>query len=110
MSVPGAPFPGAQVPALGLTGLFATPWILYLAKFDAQPGAPLDVALAASPASYTASQPGTLYLVGGTISAVTFTRSGNAVSLGPQRAVPMVNGDVVTVTYTGSVSASFIPG
>ena len=104
------PFPGAQTPAVvQSTGFFTTQWILWLQQFAQQPGPIAAVALGASPASFTASSAGTLTLSGGAVSDLMLTRSGVTADLGAQRSVLMANNDVARVTYTGSVTASFIP-
>lgn len=105
------PFPGASVPAVvPATGFFTYPWIIYLQQLGQQPGPITSVALAGSPASFTASGVGTLTLSGGTVSDLKLTRSGATADLGPQRSVLMANNDVARVTYSGTVTASFIPG
>lgn len=105
-----APFPGASVPAIfGDNSPFRNEWLLWFQSLT-QPGPIVSVPMAVSPFAYTASRAGSLQIVGGTLSAVSFSRGGTTVTLGTARAIPMANGDVVTITFTGSPTASFIPG
>jgi len=105
-----APFPGAYVPAVALqTGNFTTPWILWLGQFASQPGAPVPVVPTGSPFTYKASGPGALSISGGTVSARSFTRGGVTVPYGA-RVIPMVHGDVATITYSAAPTIYFVPG
>lgn len=103
------PFPGAFQPVLGQGGMFTSPWILWLSQFAQQPGPITSAVVGASPWRFTASATGNLVLDGGAISAVTLSRGSSSASFGTQRTIPVVNNDVVTVTYTGSLTANFIP-
>lgn len=104
------PFPGAFQPVVGPGGLFTSPWVLWLAQFAQQPGPITAAVVGASPWRFTASTTGNLVLSGGTISAVTLSRGGTTAAFGVQRTVPMANNDVATVTYSGVLTASFVPG
>lgn len=103
------PFPGAFQPVVGPSGLFTSPWVLWLAQFAQQPGAITTALVGASPWTFTASTKGDLVLSGGTVTTVTLTRGGTTAPFGTQRTVPMANNDVATVTYSGALTASFIP-
>jgi hypothetical protein len=103
-------FPGAYVPAVSLqNGNFTTPWILWLGQFAAQPAAPFQVVPTGSPFRYTASGPGSLSVSGGTVSARTLTRGGVSAPIGASL-IPMVNGDVATITYSVAPTLWFVPG
>jgi hypothetical protein len=104
-------FPTAATPAVALQNgnyYFTTPWIVWLQQLASQPAAPFTVTPTASPFSYLASGAGTLQITGGTVSARTLTRGGVTVSV--SGSVPVVNNDVVTVTYSVAPTLSFIPG
>ncbi|MGV0128854.1 hypothetical protein [Burkholderia gladioli] len=70
-----------------------------------------SITVGASPFVYTAPAAGTVLIVGGTVSAVTLKRgSPSAVSVGATAgSVPVSAGDIVTVTYSGAPTMSFVP-
>ena len=64
----------------------------------------------ASPYAYTAASRGSVAVSGGTVSALTITRGGVVVPTGEVAGmVPVMNGDIVTVTYTAAPTMNFIP-
>lgn len=74
-------------------------------------GAPIQsITVGASPYAYVAPHHGSVSIQGGTVSAVTLTRQGTAVTLGLTAGlVPVATGDVVTVTYSAAPTMKFIP-
>lgn len=69
-----------------------------------------SVTRTSSPMSYTASGSGHLNINGGTISGLSLRRAGSTITLTASvLMVPMSNGDVLTITYTGSPTITFIP-
>lgn len=108
------PFPNLTVPFVQDGGLISPLWARLLGLIWIKAGgtgaAPLEtITVGASPFSYTAPQAGTVVVAGGTVSALTITR-GTAVSLGVvSGAVPVRQGDIVTVTYTGAPTMTFFP-
>lgn len=70
----------------------------------------VSVTLTSSPMSYTASGLGHLNINGGTISALSLRRAGSTITLTTSvRMIPMSNADVVSITYTGTPTITFIP-
>lgn len=64
----------------------------------------------ASPYAYTAPAIGNLVITGGTVSAVTLTHAGGSpVSVPTAGIIPVMAGDIVTVTYTVAPTMTFIP-
>ena len=64
----------------------------------------------ASPYTYRTQQEGTLSVVGGTMSALSLTRSGVSVSLAVSTPmIPLSPGDTVTITYTVAPTLKLIP-
>lgn len=64
----------------------------------------------ASPYAYTASVRGEVIISGGTVTAVTLTRSGTTVTMPMlSGAYSMMAGDVLTVTYTAAPTMTFVP-
>ena len=73
-------------------------------------GAIVAVTPGASPYAYTATARGTLFVSGGAVSAVSFTRSGTTIAagmLGGQ--YDLVSGDTLTITYTTAPTVNFVP-
>lgn len=103
-------FPTASVPITQSGLAINRSWLLWLQQFALQPAAPLPVSVGVSPFTYVASGTGNLVISGGAITSVTFTRRPSVVSLGTIRTVPMSNADMVSVGFTGSPTAVFIPG
>lgn len=105
------PIPAPQFSVLTQNGFFSTPWYLFFKQFVTQPGAVQTVSLGASPASYTASGPGSVVVSGGTVSGISLKRGGVTTALGiTSGIVPVVNNDVVVMTYSVKPTVSFIPG
>jgi len=70
----------------------------------------VSVTRTSSPMSYTAGAQGHLNINGGTISALSLRRAGSTVTLTTSvRMIPMSNADVVSITYTGTPTITFIP-
>ncbi|MEN6505018.1 MAG: hypothetical protein ABFD92_10790 [Planctomycetaceae bacterium] len=69
-----------------------------------------SVTRTSSPMSYTASGSGHLNINGGSISGLSLRRAGSTITLSATTLmIPMSNGDLVTITYTGSPTLTFIP-
>lgn len=90
--------------SIGCTNYFFTP----VSVLNATQVAPT---VGASPWSYTAPTYGSLVIQGGTVSAVTITRSGqSAVNIGVTAGMFYVQaGDVITITYSAAPTVIFIP-
>lgn len=69
----------------------------------------VDVTVGASPFTYTADTIGHLNIQGGTISTRTLTRGSKTINFTTSM-VPVVAGDVVTITYSVVPTLSFVPG
>lgn len=79
------------------------PWFRYLQDLGAQVGqAAQAITIGASPFTYTATSPGFVIIVGGTISSITFSRDGiNFFALGVTPGpFPVMKNDKLVVTYT----------
>jgi hypothetical protein len=68
----------------------------------------VPVTVTASPFTYTATTAGTLFMQGGTVSAVSLTRSGTTIPA-TVAATPVRAGDAVTITYTVAPTVNFAP-
>jgi|SRR6516162_9513416 len=107
-------FPSAQQPVLEQNAdIFTMPWRQFLETLWRRVGsggyaAITSPTVGASPWTYTATVPGTLYVSGGTVSNVSIVRLGTAVSI-EHFAVLLSQGDEVVVTYSAAPAVSFVP-
>jgi hypothetical protein len=82
-------------------GRLLTPWNSYLQQFTQVPAAAIDITVGASPLSYQAKEPGTIVIVGGTITALTLTRGTVVLTLPTAtRLIPVCISDILTITYS----------
>ncbi len=104
--------PSSQQPIASKTGQVTPAWQRF---FNTLPGVqkappPVSATLTGSPFSFTAGALGTVFVAGGTVSQITLTRYGTTVPTGvTSGGISVANGDVVTVTYSGSPSINFVP-
>ena len=91
-------------------GIIQQPWIQYLQQFTIAPPSFLNVTVSASPFAYEAKEPGTLFVGGGTVSSITLTRGGTAITVATSttRLIPVGINDIVTVTYSVLPTIKFI--
>lgn len=69
-----------------------------------------SVAIGASPFSYTAAFDGTMFVTGGTVSAISLTRQGTSVATGITTGLfPLSRLDILQVTYSGLPVMTFLP-
>jgi len=101
--------PSSQQPIAAAGGLVTPPWVRFFNALVAAASPIASVDVGATPFSYRAGSSGTLLISGGTVSAVSLTRSGTTVSLGTVRSVLMANNDVVTISYSVVPTVDFIP-
>lgn len=75
----------------------------HFGRFDMPPASlttPQTITVGGSPFAYTVPADGVVVINGGTVSLVTYTRNGVAVTLGiVGGTIPVFKGDVVTVTW-----------
>lgn len=118
MSNPPSP-PSTAHPVAQPTGLISREWFAWLKAIAAEAwigggngngGAKVAVGMPYSPTAFTAPGPGTAFIAGGTVSAVSVTRNGTAVPTGMTGgAVPLSAGDVLTVTWSAAPVVNFVP-
>ena len=68
-----------------------------------------SISVGASPFRYTATQKGFVILSGGTVTAVQFNRSVTTLTGQTSGIFPLSQGDVLTVTYSGLPTMTFVP-
>ena len=73
------------------------------------PSAEAQVAVGPSPFAYQAPKKGFVIITGGTVSAVTFTRVGTYSTGMVSGMFPVSLGDILTVTYSGTPTITFVP-
>jgi len=103
------PFPSLMSPLVGPLGQIIPPWNNYFQQFSLPPAKIQNIALGASPYSYTASSDGNLVISGGTVSNVNLTRGGLTINLPTSGIMPMTQGDVIQITYSVLPTVNFIP-
>lgn len=104
-----ATVPSSTQPISSGGGLVTTVWQRFFNALVTAPAAIESVPATGSPLTYTASQTGSLSVVGGTVTAVSMVRARVTVDLTGAAMVPMANEDVVTITYSVAPVISFIP-
>lgn len=100
--------PNLSAKLVNAAGLIVTPWNSFFQQFTEAPPALQAQTVAASPYTYTASEPGNLFISGGTLSSVTLTRGKTTLNLANARLVPVSIKDIVSVTYTATPAITFI--
>ncbi len=104
------PLPNLLAPIANKLGKILAPWNSYLQQFTQAPPNFMLQTLSGSPFVYTAHEPGTVAIEGGTITGVTLTRGIVDIVLGTTpKLVPVAINDVVTITYSVLPTVSFIP-
>lgn len=92
-------------------GLITPAWLRFFTLLLSQPGPIAAVALTGSPFSFTASERGTAFVVGGTVSVIKITRARVTITTGQTSGnVPLAQGDTLIVTYSAAPTVSFVPG
>ena len=99
-----------MAPFVGKLGRIVAPWIQYLQQFTQAPPNIMSLTISASPFSYTAKEPGTVAISGGTVTGVTLTRGAISIVLGSTpKIIPMAINDIVSITYSVLPTIQFIP-
>lgn len=102
-------FPNTIAKFVDTLGRISQPWIQYLQQFTQAPPNFILVSVSASPFSYTAKEPGSVVITGGTVSAVHLVRGTTDINLTGQKIIPMSINDTVIVTYSVLPTIQFIP-
>ena len=77
--------------------------------FGVPPGAETAVTVGTSPFTYTAPRGGAVIVQGGIVSAISFARVSSHVTGATQGLFPVSSGDMITITYTGVPTVTFVP-
>lgn len=103
--------PSSQSAMVTTAGLVTPAWLRFFTLLLAQPGDIDAVVLTGSPFSFTASEKGTAFVSGGTVSSIQVTRSRATFTTGQTSGnVPLAQGDMLIVTYSIAPTLTFVPG
>lgn len=92
------------------TGRVTTPWQRFFNALVSASAPIQTVTVGASPFSFRAGSGGSLAISGGTVSSITLTRYTVTAPTGATSGIiPVSNGDVVTITYSGLPTVNFVP-
>lgn len=85
-------------------------WNSYLQQFTQAPAPVNTITVGASPFAFTSRLPGSLAIVGGTLTAITLTRGTTVINLvTTNRFILMGINDIVTVSYSVLPVIQFLP-
>src|SRR5262249_50034507 len=91
--------PNFSSPLVDKMGLCAKDWFLFFASL-VNPQPESAVIPSASPFAFTATQGGSLLVVGGTVSAISVQRNQSYLTGLTAGFIPLSTGDIATITYT----------
>ena len=103
------PLPNLRAALVNKFGNLVSPWNSYLQQFTQAPPNIIAVTVGASPFAYTATEPGSLSVDGGTVSAISLTRGATTVDVTGSKLIVVGINDVVTITYSVLPTVKFIP-
>ena len=105
------PLPNLRAAFVNKFGNLVSPWNSYLQQFTQAPPNIATVIVGASPITYTATEPGTVIISGGTLTALTLTRGLVTVALAiTDRIIPVGINDIVVITYSiAPIAIKFVP-
>lgn len=83
--------------------------VSYLQQFTQAPPKFLPIIVDTSPFSYTAKEPGFVFVSGGTVSAITLMRGPDSLNVTGQKIIPVSINDIVETTYSVLPTLTFIP-
>lgn len=85
------------------------PWNSFFQQFTQTPAPAMTVSVGSSPFFYTALEPGTLVLQGGTITNLQLIRGSLVINIINAITIPLGIDDVVIITYSVLPNAYFFP-
>lgn len=100
--------PNSSEPIADRQGNVTQTWLRFFNAIIGEPEAIVDITVGASPFSRKVSKRGFVSIVGGTVSAVTLTRSRKTITVSAGN-IPVMNGDTIEITYSAAPTVSFIP-
>lgn len=89
--------------------LCVNPWFTYFRQFSIAPSPIKTVDVGVSPFAYTVKEPGSVFVTGGTVSLVQFTRGQVTLTLTTNTLIPVCIGDIITVTHSVLPTIKFLP-
>ena len=103
--------PNLLAPLVNAKGFILAPWNSYLQQFTQAPPPIMGITVGASPFDYVAQEPGTIIIVGGTLTNVSLIRGVDTLAMGnAARIIPVAIEDTVRITYSVvPTSITFVP-
>lgn len=103
--------PNQRVPIAKEGGIVNEAWSRFFQGLVSPPSQVEPVTVGASPFDFTSSEPGSLVVRAGTVSAISLVRGGSALALGVTSGlIPVGIDDTIRITYTVAPTVTFIPG
>lgn len=105
------PLPSLASKVVDTLGKLLAPWNSYLQQFTQAPPGIMGITIGLSPFDYIVEEPGTIIIVGGTLTDVSLIRGSDTLAMGnAARIIPVGIQDTVRVTYSiVPTSITFIP-
>ena len=103
------PLPNLRSKVVNTLGFLIAPWNSFLQQFVQAPPTAMPITVGASPFTFTASEPGILTVVPGTISSIVFGRGSVTANITGQRSIPVCLNDYVIITYSVIPTVRFFP-
>ena len=102
--------PNLNRPLVNKDGLVTkqSEWVAFFSQFVTAPNVVVDIA-GVSPLSYIVKEPGSVYVNGGTVSSIIFSRGTTNLDVTGQKLIPVEIKDIVTVTFTVAPTIQFVP-
>lgn len=105
--------PNLASPFVDAQRLLTGPWVDFLSALAGKPGKPVTAALSGSGVPFAVAGDGHYVVQGGTVTAIVVRRGRPAVSVNmgvTQGPVPVVEGDLLAITYSVAPTVTFLPG
>jgi hypothetical protein len=90
-------------------GKIVPPWNTFFQQFTNAPSGIRSALVNGSPFNFQASELGTLFISGGTVTAISFKRGGTALDMTGLKLIPVARLDQVLINYTVKPNVQFIP-
>ena len=104
------PLPNLRAVLVNKLGNIVSPWNSYLQQFTQAPPSVIDIIVGPSIFSYSALEPGTIVISGGTIVAINLIRGTVTIPLAiTDRIIPVGINDTVQVNYSAPITMKFLP-
>lgn len=103
------PLPNLSAWFVDKKGCIVRPWISFLQQFVQAPPPFLNITPDPSPFIYQASEPGTIAVIGGTVSQIDLIRGSDTLNVTGSILIPLSIADGIEITYSVLPIVTFIP-